>query len=408
MLNRANGCVVAVYTALTILMVTALAVAHAQTPVSTDQAVGQQVSDSNITACLFVYGSSGCKACRLLEEFLLEHYGSMTIFCDIAANKSCRVRFFELIREYGMPPEIPTTFIVGREGIVAVIVGDVENKTYWEALIHSKPESPNRIPIYGGGSRVIKYLNIEDQSEFISKYLPEVSGITGVAPSLIHAEAMSFPELLAAVSLLAISDSVNPCCIYMYLTLLIAAATYGMRTSTNLRRALAVSGIPFIAAVYAGYYLLGVGLAKTFAYLPMKLFGVAAVLFGLLIITTSRAESKVLGKEKILKLVPKAKSSALMSAVLGFLVTYAILPCSAGPYVVFTGIISRLGLGTALTWLAYYNLVFVMPLIVVFTASLKLVEVAKVRDIILRYSEQLSAAMGFVLIAIGFYVLFLY
>jgi len=407
-LNRADRHVVTVCAALTILMVTALAVTHAQTPDNTDQAVCQQVSNSNMTTCLFVYGSSGCKACRSLEEFLLKHYGSITIFCDIATNKSCRVRFFELIREYEMPPEIPTTFIVGREGIVAVIVGDVENKTYWEALIRSKPESPNRIPIYGGGSRVVKYLVIEDQSEFISKYLPEVCGVTGVAPSLIRAGTMSFPELLAAVSLLAISDSVNPCCIYVYLTLLIAAATYGVRSSTNLRRALAVSGVPFIVAVYAGYYLLGVGLTKTFAYLPMKLFGVVAVLFGLFIITTSRAESKVLGKEKILKLVPKAKSSALMSAVLGFLVTYAILPCSAGPYVVFTGIISRLGLGSALTWLAYYNLIFVMPLIAVFTASLKLVEVVKVRDIILRYSGQLSAAMGFVLIAIGFYVLFLY
>ena len=365
------------------------------------------VSDSvipNSSVYLFVYGSSGCKACIPFKKFLSENYGGIMIFCDLATNSSCRLRFFDLISTNEVPPEIPMTFVVSKEGIVAIVVGDVEDKSFWDKLISSKPTSSTSIPIYGGSYRVIKYLKVENQTEFISKYLPEVARLTSIKPSATPPLPLGGPELLATVATLALLDSINPCCIYIYATLLIAAATYGLRTLANSRRALLVSGVPFIASVYVGYYLLGLGLTRAFAYVPLKVFGIAAIAFGAWIILTSGGSERVLGKEKLLKLIPKAKTSALISAVLGFCVTYAILPCSAGPYVVFTGLISRVGLTSALAWLALYNVIFITPLVAILAISLKLTEVDKVRDFIIKYNKLISVAMGIVLVILGVYV----
>ncbi len=408
MLDNTSAYRTAAFTVLMLAVLTTCYVAYVQSLSAVSQGSYPLINESNTTAYLFVYGSVGCKACVSLKEFLLEHYSNITIFCDIATNTSCRVRFFDMISKYEMPPEIPTVFVVGKEGIVAVVIGDVKNLTFWNELIQSAPKSLTKIPIYGGCYRIIKYLIVENQTEFVGEYLPEISHFTKIAPSTTPAVPLSGPELFATVSVLALNDSVNPCCIYVYVTLLIATATYGMRASTSLRRAMVTSGLPFIISVYVGYYLLGVGLTKAFAYIPLKLFGIVAIVFGLWIVLTSEAESRVIGREKILRLIPRAKSSVLMSAVLGFLVTYAVLPCSAGPYVVFTGIISRLGLTSALMWLAYYNLIFVLPLIVVLVASLKVAEAAKVREFIIRYSKVLSAAMGVVLIGLGIYILLQY
>ena len=361
------------------------------------------VATSNSSVYLFVYGSSGCKACIPLKEFLLENYGNMTIFCDLATNSSCRLRFFDLISSYEVPPEIPMTFVVSERGIIAVVVGDVRDKPFWDELIHSQPTSLTSIPIYGGSRRIIKYLNVENQAEFIVKYLPEVAHFVSVKPAEAPSLPLSGPELFATVAVLALLDSINPCCIYIYVTLLIAAATYGLRALADSRKVVLASGIPFIASVYAGYYLLGLGLTRAFAYVPLKIFGAAAIAFGVWVIVSSGSE-RVIGKERILKLVPKAKTSALISAILGFCVTYAILPCSAGPYVVFTGLISKVGLTSALTWLAIYNLIFVVPLVAVLVISLKLAEVSKVREFIIKYNKYVSVAMGAILIALGVYV----
>ncbi len=359
---------------------------------------------SNSSVYLFVYGSSGCKACIPLKGFLSENYGNITIFCDLATNSSCRLRFFDLISNYEVPPEIPMTFVVSERGIIAIVVGDVQDKQFWDELIHSQPTSLTSIPIYGGSYRIIKYLNIENQTEFIMKYLPEVAHLANIKPVITPSLPLSGPELLATVVVLALLDSINPCCIYIYVTLLIAATTYSLRALASSRKVVLASGVPFIASVYAGYYLLGLGLTRVFAYVPLKIFGIVAIAFGIWVIMSSGSE-RVIGKERILKLVPKAKVSALISAILGFCVTYAILPCSAGPYVVFTGLISKVGLTSALTWLAIYNLIFVMPLVAVLAISLKLTEVSKVREFIIRYNKHVSIAMGAVLVALGVYVI---
>ena len=51
--------------------------------------------------------------------------------------------------------------------------------------------------------------------------------------------------------------------------------------------------------------------------------------------------------------------------IIGFLVTIFLLPCTIGPYIIASGILSPLGILKAIPWLLYYNLIFVLPMLII-------------------------------------------
>jgi cytochrome c biogenesis protein CcdA len=65
--------------------------------------------------------------------------------------------------------------------------------------------------------------------------------------------------------------------------------------------------------------------------------------------------------KKIIGNITSPKSAFLI----GFIVTLFLLPCTIGPYIVASGLLSELGTIGAIPWLLYYNLVFILPMIVI-------------------------------------------
>jgi cytochrome c biogenesis protein CcdA len=51
--------------------------------------------------------------------------------------------------------------------------------------------------------------------------------------------------------------------------------------------------------------------------------------------------------------------------VIGLLVTIFLLPCTIGPYIVASGILAKIGMIKAIPWLIYYNIIFVLPMIII-------------------------------------------
>jgi len=49
----------------------------------------------------------------------------------------------------------------------------------------------------------------------------------------------------------------------------------------------------------------------------------------------------------------------------GFVVTLFLLPCTMGPYIVASGLLSELSTIKAIPWLLYYNLIFVLPMLII-------------------------------------------
>jgi cytochrome c biogenesis protein CcdA len=51
--------------------------------------------------------------------------------------------------------------------------------------------------------------------------------------------------------------------------------------------------------------------------------------------------------------------------IIGFFVTLFLLPCTIGPYIVASGLISGLTFVKTIPWILYYNLIFLIPMIII-------------------------------------------
>ena len=65
------------------------------------------------------------------------------------------------------------------------------------------------------------------------------------------------------------------------------------------------------------------------------------------------------------KLAINKITSATGAFIIGFLVTIFLLPCTIGPYIIASGLLANLGFIGALPWLLYYNLLFILPMIII-------------------------------------------
>ncbi len=349
---------------------------------------------------LYILGDPSCPACTHLKEFLDSH-GLNYVFCPIYGNETCTKASLILLKKYGLPPYIPTTLVISDGYVKAVVIGAVADKSFWLNLAFSPPH--DYVPVFMGEELGIK-LNVSPK-QLLKELLPNLAPST--TTTAIPKQSTIAPILLATLVSLALSDAVNPCATYIYILLLTASALVAVRSGRKF--VIVGTSAAFISAVFIGYYLLGIGLLRIMGYVPTWVLALIAIGFGLwVIISGLRRTSRVIAKASMLNLIRKAKASIAMSAVLGFIVTFTLLPCSSGPYVVFTGLLSRYPLTTSLALLALYNLIFVTPLIIITALISSIARVKRVQEFIVSHDRELSVIAGILLVLIGIYILLMH
>lgn len=375
----------------------------------------------------YIYGSYGCPHCRAMKEHFAEWYGEQHVFfCPVdRAGTGCVQRFYTLCRALGLELAVPLILVIKNNSVVTIVQGEVDNRGFWDALLSTKPS--RNVSIYFGPN-IIGYVIVKDLANFSKSVAPEVVSVghVGSIPSTIARVYMR--GLLGAKSIvteltgagnkilpvlvgLALADAVNPCTLYIYTLLLIAAALaagYGIapKQSEVVKKPL-LCGLAFVAAIYSGYLALGLGLTAALRIIAEHtwIFGLVAIAFGGWTIATGIAKkSRIVAKGTVLDLLHKASVSPILSFALGLLLTFTLLPCSAGPYVVFAGLLASYPLALALGYLALYNLVFVSPLLAILIIVVLTMRIESVQYFILEHSSELSILAGALLIAIGIYV----
>ena len=416
---------------------------------------------------IYVYGNIHCPHCAALKKFIVENYGASHLyFCDVGANRTCAVKFYNIIKAFGLQPAIPLAAVIVDGKATGIVIGELPVRNVWDKLVQPT-DLDSHIPIYAmttnGTPAIIGYVEISQEALaylFIHGKLPSKNTSTTLTSTVaatssttsttsktmvianststraavssinrrtvtnrsnltitqtIHNETATqatsasentnfFTALSLTVSL-SLADSVNPCTIYLYTILLIAAsmASIGIEKKFVYKRVVAV-GLAFALAVLIGYFLLGLGLIAFVSSLPKIFFTAVGVGFGLWVIYSAlTGRERVAAKKSMVRLLPKASKSLLFSFALGLLATFTLLPCSAGPYIVFAGIASKLSMIQAAILLIIYNLVFISPLIIVLMAVLLGVSRQSVRDFLIRYNRVLSIIAGLLLIAIALY-----
>jgi cytochrome c biogenesis protein CcdA len=221
------------------------------------------------------------------------------------------------------------------------------------------------------------------------------------------------------ITALALADSVNPCVLAM-LTLVLVTI---LIQNPEKRKKVLYTGLAFSFAVYLSYLFYGIviiQLFKTFAELLREnaifiyrgMAIVAIVIGGLNIKDFLFYKKGGFATEMPLWMRPRVKriiekiTSPLGAFLIGFVVTVFLLPCTSGPYLVASGLLSSLGVLKALPWLLYYNLLFILPMIIItFLIYFGLTEAEKVAEWKDKKIKFLHLIAGILLIAVGISIL---
>lgn len=183
---------------------------------------------------------------------------------------------------------------------------------------------------------------------------------------------------IGKLTLLALADSVNPCAIAVLTMVLVSILIQNPKS----KRKVLFAGLGFILAVFIGYLFYGIVISQFFKifaeflrensiYIYKVLAGLAMLIGALNIKDFFFYKKGSIGTEMPIFMRPKAKrtiskiTSPIGAFVIGFLVTIFLLPCTIGPYIIASGLVSELGFFKAILWLLYYNLIFVLPMIII-------------------------------------------
>lgn len=214
---------------------------------------------------------------------------------------------------------------------------------------------------------------------------------------------------------LALVDAINPCALAIMTMVLMSLLLYD---PTNKRRVL-LGGLMFTLAVFILYFLYGfiiiqffkslIPATGTFTLYVFKGFGVLAIILGILNVRDYfKYKPGSIGTEMPLSMRPKAKqiikriTSPLGAFVIGILVTVFLLPCTIGPYFIFSGIIHEMNFLDSIILLLIYNLIFIIPMLAItFGIYLGTTTINKVSGWKDKNIKKLHLAEGLILIILG-------
>jgi cytochrome c biogenesis protein CcdA/glutaredoxin len=338
-------------------------------------------ADAFTSVEIVFFHETGCPECARVRDFLENrlkpNYDVIIHEYEIHAGDNA-ARMLRLAEIYG-PEEIK------REGTPVLFIGEYA--------------------FQGSSRRVLREI---EQSVRETLRNPAASPLD----RLEHAPEPSSPLAvnLSAVLGAAAVDSVNPCACAVLVLLL---GTMMLAADRSRRRILG-AGFAFSAACYIAYYLMGLGLftAVQSTGIQNAVYIIVAVLatgLGLWNLKDASGKKKGLQLEvpkswqPLIKRLTSGITSIPGAFFTGIVVSLLLLPCTSGPYVVIIGMLSRTSsCGQALWLLGIYNLVFVLPFILItLGVGFGLTTLARVERWRQRYTGRMRIVTGIFMLALG-------
>ncbi len=224
---------------------------------------------------------------------------------------------------------------------------------------------------------------------------------------------------LPAVIVAGAVDGINPCAftvLLLFITAMTSTLQVGEQNTKALRARLLGMGCIYIAAVFLTYLALGVGLLKsldffTRQHLPARFAALLAILFGLWMLKDYFLPDvgwRLQAPRRVGTLAHQMGKKATVPALVigGFLIGLCTVPCSGAVYL---GVLSLLALQpTALLgygYLVLYNLVFVLPLVIILIIASARPTLNRVAHWNLHHKESVRLALGGGVVVMGLLIL---
>lgn len=238
---------------------------------------------------------------------------------------------------------------------------------------------------------------------------------SGLIYELFQNKKITLPLIIGA----GLIDGINPCAIGLLILLLGYLMVFAKQPERMLK-----TGIVYIITIFLTYFLIGLIFSQVVYYLITwkyyyQISRIFLYVIASLIILVGLVNIKDFfwyGKGFTLGVSPN-RTPVLMrymqrvslpaTIVLGVLVTLFELPCSLPLYVGAVTLISGQFTFMTIVYLLFYNLMFILPLIIIFLILLSSKRIFELKDWQERANRWMKLSMGLAQIAIGIVLLIL-
>lgn len=337
---------------------------------------------------LIYFYSNTCSHCQRVKPLindLEKRYEERINFkrYEISESEIGRNLFYKFLDAYGIP--------TGQGGVPVVFIGEV-------SIIGDEP-----IKQYLEGKAiecVLNFCKLENNLDDV------VGGLTEIKP--VNRSKISIPLVAGA----AFVDSINPCAIAVLLFLI----AFLLAIKMPKKRLLLVGGI-YIFTVMIVYIAAGFGLLKFIGYFNLHLVAnYAAAIFLIIAGLIGIKDFWWYGKGISLKIPetikPKVEryltNATIPSVVLaGILVSAFELPCTGEVYLGILSLMSKeASFSASILYLILYNIIFVLPLVVILLLSAAGLNVERIEQIRFERRRWLRLFLGIGMLLLAAWLLF--
>ena len=284
----------------------------------------------------------------------------------------------DLVRQALAVPELPTRLVI------------------WQPQMHGEPTEYRLWAWEGEVSSYQIDMPLEES-------LPQAVSAGGPLPIGLA----NLGELLPAVVLTGLLDSVTPCAFAVILLLI--AFLFTIRQS---RRRVVQLGLVYIGMIFLVYFAIGLGILRAVSFSSDPHFVARAGSWLLISLGAINLAEYFFPRFPIKLHMPAAagdktnewlKKATLPATVgVGFLVGLCTFPCSGGIYVsIITLLNAKTTLGWGIGYLALYNVLFVLPLVAILAAAGNRATAKRWAAWEREHSRRIRLGYGLVMIALG-------
>lgn len=341
------------------------------------------LSSGNVSVDAVYFYSDSCSHCEKVKPIIANisrRYPDLNLTqLEINRNADNRDLFNTLSSRYGIQnPGVPTIFIGNH-----VLIGEAEIANRFETEILDET------------LRVTSGTPAQPVNQ-----TPANPGSQPAAPALS----------LYMVIFAALVDSMNPCGLSVLVFLLISMAAAGEQ-----KRILLVGGV-YTVAMFLFHLLVGIGLFSAFSLSGLSkpfsiLGGVIALILGIVtlvdvlrnketyLLSIPESGKGLLGTYIRKATLPAAFFLGILAGILGF-------SCTGGIYISILGLMGRdMTVMAGLPWLILYNLVFVLPLVLVTLLAAYGVSPDRAERWRTENKRTVRVVIGIILVALGVIIL---
>ncbi|MAT42731.1 MAG: hypothetical protein CL609_10340 [Anaerolineaceae bacterium] len=363
-----------------------------------------------------VYYNEACDECETyingeLQE-IFKAYQVELVRKDYINQRETRKELNQQNDNLGVPLDLQSHLVTFIDDNRIILQGEPPRQVVEALLSASASELPDKILIYseegeGDGYKAWAFagpIQSYTASEPISTYLAWYQA--NLSSFKITNSSTPKSTILPAVLFTGLVDGINPCA----MAILLFFVTF-LFTIRKRRAAIARMGMIYIACVYIVYFLVGLGLLRATTLVQghwlgqlgaalLLLFGLTNLFGALFPKFPIRLEIPEIGKDGLKKWMYRATIPATI--VLGTLMGLESFPCSGGPYVAILGLLSsQAGFWEGFGYLALYNLMFILPLIIILALALNPIMGAKIQAWERASSHKVRGITGGIMALIG-------